>query len=83
MRTWEVFLFIFASGFTCLKFYSMGPPPSPKDVVLRIFIALKNPLPRPGLNPEALSPVGSTLSTMPPRRLILYDACKTQTNNSF
>jgi hypothetical protein len=33
--------------------------------VLRIFIALKNPSPRPGLNPRPLDPVGSTLTTTP------------------
>jgi hypothetical protein len=37
--------------------------------VLRIFIALKNPSPWPGLNPRPLGPVTSTLTTTPPRRL--------------
>jgi hypothetical protein len=37
----------------------------PKEVVLRIFITLKNP--RPGLNPRTLGPVASTLTTSPPR----------------
>jgi hypothetical protein len=37
--------------------------------VLRIFIALKNPLPWPGLNLQPLGPVASTLTTTPPRRL--------------
>jgi hypothetical protein len=47
----------------------------PKEGVLRIFIALKNPSPRPGLNPRPLGPVTSTLTTTPPRRLktsVLY-----------
>jgi hypothetical protein len=35
--------------------------------VLRIFIAFKNPSPRPGLNPRPLVPVASTLTTTPPR----------------
>jgi hypothetical protein len=38
----------------------------PKEVVLRIFITLKN-RPRPGLNPRTLGPVASTLTTSPPR----------------
>jgi hypothetical protein len=40
----------------------------PKDGVLWIFIALKNPSPRPVLNPRPLDPVASTLTTTPPRR---------------
>jgi hypothetical protein len=36
--------------------------------VLRIFIALKGPSPRPCLNPRPLGPVTSTLTTTPPRR---------------
>jgi hypothetical protein len=42
----------------------------PKKGVLRIFIALKNPSPRPDLNPRPLGPVESTLTTTPPRRPI-------------
>jgi hypothetical protein len=40
-----------------------------KEGVLRIFIALKNPSPQPGLNPRPLDPVASTLITTPARRL--------------
>jgi hypothetical protein len=36
----------------------------PKEGVLRIFIALKNPLPHSGFNPQPLGPVASTLTTM-------------------
>jgi hypothetical protein len=36
-----------------------------KEVVLRIFITLKNP--RSGSNPRTLGPVASTLTTSPPR----------------
>jgi hypothetical protein len=36
-----------------------------KQVVLRIFITLKNP--RSGSNPRTLGPVASTLTTSPPR----------------
>jgi hypothetical protein len=36
------------------------------EVVLRIFIALTNPSPRPCLNPWNLGPVASTISTRPP-----------------
>jgi hypothetical protein len=39
-----------------------------KEGVLRIFIALKSPSPRSGLNPRSLGPVASTLTTTPPRR---------------
>jgi hypothetical protein len=42
-----------------------------KEGVLRIFIALKNPSPRPCLKPRPLCPVVSTLTTTPPRRLSL------------
>jgi hypothetical protein len=43
--------------------------PIREEGVLRIFIALKNPLPLPGSNPQPLGPVASTLITTPPRRL--------------
>jgi hypothetical protein len=32
------------------------------------FIALKNPSPRPGMNPRNLDPMASTLTITPPRR---------------
>jgi hypothetical protein len=35
-------------------------------------IALKNPSPWPGLNPQSLGPVASTLTTTPPRRPAVY-----------
>jgi hypothetical protein len=38
-----------------------------KEGVRQIFIALKNPLPWQGLNPQPLDPVASTLTTTPPR----------------
>jgi hypothetical protein len=53
-----------------VKSYDMGPPallPIRKESVLRIFIALKNPLPWPGSNPQPFCPVASTLITTPPR----------------
>jgi hypothetical protein len=37
--------------------------------VLPIFIALKNPLLRPGLNLRTLGPMASTLTIIPTRRL--------------
>jgi hypothetical protein len=40
----------------------------PKEGVMRIFIALKIPLPPPGLNPRRLGPVANTLTTTPSRR---------------
>jgi hypothetical protein len=53
-----------ASGFTFL----------PKEGALRIFIALKNPSPRPGLNPRTLGPMASTLTITPPTQLV--SACQ-------
>jgi hypothetical protein len=50
----------------------MVPPallPIRKEGVPRIFIALKNPSPWPGSNPQSLGPVASTLTTTPPRQL--------------
>jgi hypothetical protein len=43
-----------------------------KEGVLRIFNALKNPLPRPGLNLRPLGPVANTLTATPPRRQLSY-----------
>jgi hypothetical protein len=40
-----------------------------KEGVLRIFIVLQNPSPRPGLNPRILGPIASTLTITPLRRL--------------
>jgi hypothetical protein len=52
----------------------MGSPallPILKEGVLQIFIALKNPSPWPGSNPQPLGPAANTLTTTPPRRLYL------------
>jgi hypothetical protein len=60
-------------SFTCHKILRHGTysfTSHPKEGVLRIFIALKNPLPWPGSNPQPLGPVASTLTTTPPRRLL-------------
>jgi hypothetical protein len=46
----------------------------PKKGVQRIFIPLKNPTPRLGLNLRPLGPVASTLTTTPPRRLLYVDS---------
>jgi hypothetical protein len=51
-----------------MKSYDMGFISHPKEGVLRIFIALKNPSPWPGSNPRTLGPMASTLTTTPPRR---------------
>jgi hypothetical protein len=56
-----------------VKSYDMGPPallPNREEDVLRIFIALKNPSPWPGSNPQPLGPAARTLITTPPRRLV-------------
>jgi hypothetical protein len=63
--------------FTCRKILRHGISgciSHPKEGVLRIFIALKNPSLRPGLNPRPLGPVASTPTTTPPRRRI-YGFC--------
>jgi hypothetical protein len=57
---------------TCLKILwhgTSGFTSHPKEGVLRIFVALINPLPRPGLNPRLLGPVVSTLTTTQPRQI--------------
>jgi hypothetical protein len=49
-----------------VKSYDMGPTallPHPKEGVLRIFIALKNPTPSDGMNPRTLGPMASMLTT--------------------
>jgi hypothetical protein len=51
-----------------LRHGTSGFTSHPKKGVLRIFIALKNPSSLPGLNPQPLCPVASTLTTTPPRR---------------
>jgi hypothetical protein len=59
-----------------VKSYDMGSSrftSHPKEGVLRIFIALKNPSPWPGSNRLPLGPVASTLTTTPPRRLSIHD----------
>jgi hypothetical protein len=60
--------------FTCRKILRhavSGFTSPPKEGVLRIFIALKSPSPRRGLNLRMLGPTASTLTTTPPRRLSL------------
>jgi hypothetical protein len=60
------------SSLTCrklLRHVTSGFTSHPKQDVLRIFIALKNPSPRPWLNTRPLGPVASTLTAAPPRRL--------------
>jgi hypothetical protein len=66
-------LWDFKSSFTCCKILQQGPPallPIREEGVLRIFIALKNSSPWPGLNLRSLGLVASTLATTPPRRLL-------------
>jgi hypothetical protein len=52
-----------------LRHRTSGFTSHPKEGVLRIFIALRNPSPRPGSNVVPLGPATSTLTTTPPRRL--------------
>jgi hypothetical protein len=71
---WEFSLSVrwdFKRYFTCRKILRRGTSgftSHPKEGVLRTFIALTNPSPWPGSNPQPLRPVASTLSTTPPRR---------------
>jgi hypothetical protein len=61
----------FKTSFTCRKILRHGPfgfTSHPKEGVLRIIIAPKNPSPWPGPNPQPLGPVASILTTTPPRR---------------
>jgi hypothetical protein len=60
-----------------VKSYNMGSSDftsHPKEGVLRIFIAFKNPSLWPDSNPQPLGPVASTLTTTPPRRLALVSS---------
>jgi hypothetical protein len=60
----------FKRSLTCHKILQHGPSGFTyhmKEGVLRIFIALKNPSPWPGSNPQPLGPVASTLTITPPR----------------
>jgi hypothetical protein len=58
-----------ASGLTSLS----------KEGVLRIFISLRIPSPWPGLNPQTLGKIASTLTTTPSRRQVM-DALHAETN---
>jgi hypothetical protein len=44
-----------------------------KEGVLRIFISIQNPYPRPGLNTRTLGTMVSTLSITTQRRLLKYN----------
>jgi hypothetical protein len=54
----------------CIFVHTSGFTSHPKEDVLRIFIALKNPSPRPDMNPRTLGPMASTPTNTPPRRLL-------------
>jgi hypothetical protein len=56
-----------------IKSYDMGAngfTSTTKEVMLQIFITLKNPLPRPGLKPRTMGPVASILTITLPRQPI-------------
>jgi hypothetical protein len=55
-----------------LRYGADGLTSPPKEGVLRIFIALEKPSPRPSLNTRTLGPTASTLSIKPPRATLLY-----------
>jgi hypothetical protein len=70
------YLWYVNGSFACRKILRHRPSgftSYPKESVLRIFIALKNPSPRPVLNPQPLGPVASKLTTTPPRRPSTYE----------
>jgi hypothetical protein len=63
-------------SFTYLKILRHGASnftSHPKEGVLRIVIALKNPSPRLGFNPRPLCPLESTLISTPPRRRVMVN----------
>jgi hypothetical protein len=63
----------FKSAFACHKILRYGTSslfPIRKKDVLWTFIALKIPLPWPGLNLQPMGLVACTLTTAPPRRLL-------------
>jgi hypothetical protein len=52
--------------------YEMGPSrftSTPKEGVLRIFVALRSPSPRPGLIPLTFGRMTNSLTITPPRRI--------------
>jgi hypothetical protein len=62
----SLYLWHVTRSFTCrkiLRLETSGCTSYLKEGVLRIFITLKNSLPRLGLNPRPLGPVASTLTT--------------------
>jgi hypothetical protein len=92
MKEWEFphtqYLWYVNGSLTCRKILRHGAPgftSHPKEGVLRMFINLKNPSPRPGFNPRPLGLVASTLTTTPPRRhLQLYKLTNSSyTNNNI
>jgi hypothetical protein len=53
-----------------LRHVTNGFTSPPKEGVLRIFVALKNPSPWLGFNPRTLGPMANTLTITPPRRQV-------------
>jgi hypothetical protein len=71
----------FKKSFTChkiLRHGTSGFTSHLKEGVLRIFIALKNPSPWPGSNPQPFGSVASTPKTTPPRQLLKCYFCDNQ-----
>jgi hypothetical protein len=92
-KEWEFCIFSIIDTSTdilhAVKFYDMGPSrftSQPKEGVLRIFIALKSPSSRPGLNPRPLGLVAGTLTTAPPRlrlALALLSHCDLNVSSQY
>jgi hypothetical protein len=66
---YEIALSFSYSSLTCREILHVadGFTSLPKESVLRIFIALQNPLSGPGLNQRTLDPATSTLTITPLR----------------
>jgi hypothetical protein len=77
LALWSIFVHTCKLFFACRKILRHGSSyeyfTSPlKEGVLRIFIALKNPSPLPGVKSRTLGPMAVTLTITPPRRLATY-----------
>jgi hypothetical protein len=68
----EAFLFTLRSDFACRKVLRNGAVwfnSPPKEGVLLVYVSLKNPSSRPGLNTRTLDLVIRSLTATPPKRL--------------
>jgi hypothetical protein len=66
-----------------LRHGTSGFTSHPKEGVLRIFIVIKNPSPRPGLNRRPVGSVARTLTTAPPTQHNLKTEYSAEVLNTF